>query len=58
MNDTDLATRVRDAVRDTHMTVPESDITRRARSACPASVTVSWAARSSPPVAGSRRKCG
>jgi hypothetical protein len=31
MNDTDLATRVRDAVRDTHMTVPESDITRRAR---------------------------
>ena len=31
MNDTDLATLVRDAVRDTHMTVPESDITRRAR---------------------------
>lgn len=31
MNDTDLATLVRGAVRDTHMTVPESDITRRAR---------------------------
>jgi len=31
MNDTDLATLVRDAVRDTHMTVPEADITRRAR---------------------------
>ena len=31
MNDTDLAALVRDAVRDTHMTVPESDITRRAR---------------------------
>ena len=31
MNDTDLATLVRDAMRDTHMTVPESDITRRAR---------------------------
>jgi hypothetical protein len=31
MNDTDLATLVRDAVRDMHMTVPESDITRRAR---------------------------
>lgn len=31
MNDTDLATLVRDAVRDTRMTVPESDITRRAR---------------------------
>ena len=30
MNDTDLSTLVRDAVRDTHMTVPESDITRRA----------------------------
>jgi hypothetical protein len=31
MNDTDLAMLVRDAVRDTHMTVPESDITSRAR---------------------------
>lgn len=31
MNDTDLATLVRDAMRDTHMTVPESDITRHAR---------------------------
>jgi len=31
MNDTDLAALVRDAMRDTHMTVPESDITRRAR---------------------------
>jgi hypothetical protein len=31
MNDTDLAMLVRDAVRDTHMTIPESDITRRAR---------------------------
>lgn len=31
MNDTDLTALVRDAVRDTHMTVPESDITRRAR---------------------------
>jgi hypothetical protein len=31
MNDTDLATLLHDAVRDTHMTVPESDITRRAR---------------------------
>lgn len=31
MNDTGMATLVRDAVRDTHMTVPESDITRRAR---------------------------
>lgn len=31
MNDTYLATLVRDAVRDTHMTVPEEDITRRAR---------------------------
>lgn len=31
MNDTDLATLVRDAVHDTRMTVPESDITRRAR---------------------------
>jgi hypothetical protein len=31
MNDTDLAALVRDAVRDTHMTVPESDITHRAR---------------------------
>jgi hypothetical protein len=31
MNDTDLATLVRDAVRDTRMAVPESDITRRAR---------------------------
>jgi len=30
MNDTDLATLIRDAVRDTHMTVPEADITRRA----------------------------
>lgn len=32
MNDTDLATLVRDAVHDTRMTVPEADITRRARS--------------------------
>jgi hypothetical protein len=31
VNDTDLATLVRDAMRDTHMTVPERDITRRAR---------------------------
>lgn len=31
MNDTDLAALVRDALRDTHMTIPESDITRRAR---------------------------
>ena len=31
MNGTDLATLLRDAVRDTHMTVAESDITRRAR---------------------------
>jgi len=30
MNDTDLSTLLRDAVLDTHMTVPESDITRRA----------------------------
>jgi hypothetical protein len=30
MNDIDLSRLVRDAVRDTHMTVPESDITRRA----------------------------
>jgi len=30
MNDTDLSTLLRDAVRDTHMSVPESDITRRA----------------------------
>jgi len=31
VNDTDLTMLVRDAVRDTRMTVPESDITRRAR---------------------------
>jgi hypothetical protein len=31
MKDTDLTTLVRDAVRDTHMTVPESDIVGRAR---------------------------
>jgi hypothetical protein len=31
MNDTDLATLVRGAVHDTRMTVPEADITRRAR---------------------------
>ncbi len=31
MNDNDLATLVRDAVQDTHMTVPEPDITRRAQ---------------------------
>jgi hypothetical protein len=31
VNDTDLATLVRSAMRDTHMTVTESDITRRAR---------------------------
>ena len=31
MNDTDLTTLVHDAVRDMRMTVPESDITRRAR---------------------------
>jgi hypothetical protein len=31
VNDTDLATLVRDAMRDTHMTVPEADITHRAR---------------------------
>jgi len=30
MNDADLPALLRDAVRDTHMTVPESDITRRA----------------------------
>ena len=31
MNDTDVAALVRDAVRDTHMTVPQSDIADRAR---------------------------
>jgi hypothetical protein len=43
VNDTDLAALVRDAVRDAHMTVPESDITRRARR------------RGSPPRRGRRR---